>query len=323
MRTLLILAVIVFCAGCRRSEATKPASEPATPAEAYPIGETPRDLAGLHNVCRVSDKLISGGVPEGDAGFTTMEKLGVKTIISVDGAAPDIARARGFGMRYVHIPIGYDGISREQAVRLAKAVRDLPGLVYMHCHHGKHRSPAAAAVVRHCLDDRCGVEAAVEVMRRAGTDPRYVGLYAAPKQVRRPTAEELDALPADFPEVAKVSALAQMMVIVDERWDRLKLVRAAGWKVPPRHPDVVPAHEALQLREAYHECARVPKLKRYPEEMQRWLAEAEKQATALETALRPTKGGTGVDTKAAEAAFTLLADGCKQCHARYRDRPMD
>ncbi len=29
--------------------------------------------------------------------------------------------------------------------KTAKAVRDLPGKIYIHCHHGKHRSAAAAA----------------------------------------------------------------------------------------------------------------------------------------------------------------------------------
>lgn len=105
---------------------------------------------GLHNVFRITDKLLSGSVPEGDLGFQTLQKLGVKTIITVDGAKPDVERAKKFSMRYVHLPIGYDGVPADQGLRLAKAVRDLPGLIYMHCHHGKHRSPAAAVVVKLC-----------------------------------------------------------------------------------------------------------------------------------------------------------------------------
>ena len=68
--------------------------------------------------------------------------------------------------------------------------------------------PAAAAVAHLCLDGQCSVEAAVAEMRRAGTDPRYKGLYAAPAQLRRPTRQELDRVSADFPEVAPVAALA-------------------------------------------------------------------------------------------------------------------
>jgi protein tyrosine phosphatase (PTP) superfamily phosphohydrolase (DUF442 family) len=205
------------------------------------------ELPGLHNVFRLSDRLYSGSSPEGDEGFESLWKLSVKTIISVDGARPDVERAHKYGLRYVHLPIGYDGVPDEQGLRIAKAVRDLPGPVYVHCHHGQHRGPAAAAVARLCVDDRCSVEAALEGMQRAGTDPHYTGLYAAPKEMHRPTREELDRVPDDFPEVAEVAGLAQVMVEVDERWGRLKLARAAGWKPPPDHPDIDPPHEALQL----------------------------------------------------------------------------
>ena len=41
-------------------------------------------------------------------------------------------------------PIGYDGVPREQALRMIKAVQVAKGPVYFHCHHGKHRGPAGA-----------------------------------------------------------------------------------------------------------------------------------------------------------------------------------
>ena len=79
-----------------------------------PTEETPRlgavDAPGLHNVYRLTDKLLSGSGPEGDEGFASLQQLGVKTVLSVDGARPDVARARRFGLRYVHLPIGYDGV---------------------------------------------------------------------------------------------------------------------------------------------------------------------------------------------------------------------
>src|SRR4051794_23849607 len=80
------------------------------------------EAAGLHNIFRVTDRLYSGSSPEGDASFAALRKLGIKTVISVDGARPDVKRARKFGLRYVHLPIGYDGVPREQALRLARAV---------------------------------------------------------------------------------------------------------------------------------------------------------------------------------------------------------
>jgi protein tyrosine phosphatase (PTP) superfamily phosphohydrolase (DUF442 family) len=280
-----------------------------------------REIPGLHNVYRITPSLYSGSSPEGDHGFRSLQALGVHTILSVDGARPDVARARQHGMRYVHVPIGYDGIRREQALRIARAVRDLPGLVYIHCHHGKHRGPAAAAVVHLCLDERCSVDTVLAEMRRAGTDPRYTGLYAAPQTLRRPSAEELDRIPAEFPEVAPVPAFAQVMVSIDECWDRIKRTRAAGWKTPPDHADLDPAHEALQLREHYRESSRLEITRERPEDFRRWLNESEQLARQLEEVLRSRTKENEAGQAKADKLFHQCGAMCTRCHAKYRDVP--
>src|SRR5262245_60445548 len=106
---------LVVTAGCQQGSA--PAPSPPDPGRL--------ELAGLHNVYRVTDKLYSGSSPEGDEGFRSLQRLGVKTVLSVDGARPDVERSRRFGLRYAHLPVGYDGITHDQALRLARAVRDL------------------------------------------------------------------------------------------------------------------------------------------------------------------------------------------------------
>jgi hypothetical protein len=261
--------------------------------------------------------LYSGSSPEGDAGFRSLHELGVKTVISVDGARPDVDRARQYGLRYVHLPIGYDGVPRAQALRIARAVRDLPGRVYLHCHHGKHRGPAAAAAAWRCLDAACPAADALALLRRAGTDPHYTGLYAAVKALAPPVPGELDRVAADFPEVARVNDLARLMVALDERWDHLKAVRAAGWKAPPGHADLDPPHEALQLREHYRELARLPEAKARPDDFRHLLGEAEGRAGELERALRDRPGS--IDRAAVEQAFSRSAALCTHCHARFRD----
>src|SRR5262245_41464410 len=101
-----VLAAMLLAPGCGQSE--PPTRSPTTSGdpgvqagEALSVvqGNDPRAFPGLHNVCRVSGKLISGGVPEDDEGFASLHKLGVKTIISVDGARPDVERARRLGFR--------------------------------------------------------------------------------------------------------------------------------------------------------------------------------------------------------------------------------
>jgi protein tyrosine phosphatase (PTP) superfamily phosphohydrolase (DUF442 family) len=314
--SLVFLSVVMaLLFGCPRG-----ADNPPAGSEAARGGPEKVEAKGLHNVYRLNEKLYSGSSPEGDDGFESLQRLGIRTIITVDGARPDVERAHKFGMRYVHLPIGYDGVPEQQGLRIARAVRDLPGPIYVHCHHGKHRGPAAAAVARLCTDGRCSVEAALEGMKLAGTDPHYTGLYAAPGEFRRPTPEELDRVSAEFPEVAEVTGLAQLMVETDDRWERLKLARAAGWKVPPDHPDVDPPHEALQLVEQYREAERLPRTKERPDEFRRWLEEAREAAEKLETALRP-RGGEGVNREAAESAFKTVDAACTRCHGSYRDVP--
>jgi protein tyrosine phosphatase (PTP) superfamily phosphohydrolase (DUF442 family) len=278
------------------------------------------EAEGLHNVLRISDKIYSGSGPEGPKSFAALRRLGIKTVISVDGARPDVELARRHGLRYVHIPIGYNGVLRPQALQLAKAVRDLPGPVYVHCHHGKHRGPAAAAVTLLCADFNCTVEEALAVLRAAGTDPRYTGLFESVKRFERPTDRELARLTRELPEVVAVAALTQAMVGIDHAWDNLKLSRDAGWKAPPDHPDIDPPHEALQLQEQYRELARLPAVKGRPEDFRSWVAEGEQTARNLEKVLRVVKG-KAVDLEAAEKAYRLSAATCTRCHTKYRDVP--
>jgi len=310
---IVAFSVTAYCLWSVRADA-----DPLLPQP----GGKPVDMPGLHNVIHVADRLFSGGVPEGDAGFDSLKKLGIKTILSVDGARPEVARAKQSGMRYVHLPIGYDGVSQEQALKLAKAVRDLPGPVYLHCHHGKHRSPAAAAAIRICLDEQCTVAQAVEIMKRAGTDPHYAGLFAAPKNLRRLTERELDQASANFPEVAKIALFAEAMVQIDHRCENLVAVRKAGWNSPKDKPDLDPPHEALQLVEHFREIARQPAAQQRPADFRRWLADGERVSAELEKTLRIDKGKT-VDGRAAEKAFLAMRSVCSQCHAKYRDVPQD
>jgi protein tyrosine phosphatase (PTP) superfamily phosphohydrolase (DUF442 family) len=269
---------------------------------------------GLHNVYRVSDRVFSGSGPDGDAGFAALRELGVNTVVSVDGARPDVAGAARHGLRYVHLPVGYHGIPREQVLRLAKAVRDLPGPVYVHCHHGRHRGPAAAAAVQLCLDPGWTPDRAEAWMTAAGTDPKYTGLTGLPKSLVRPTADELDRLPVDFPATATVPDLTRLMVDVDARWDHLRLAKAAGWVTPKGHPDVDPPHEAVMLAELYREAVRLSEVKAKGGEFLKQFADAEAAAAELSAAIR------GKDADAAAKAFAECQAACAGCHQGHRDR---
>jgi hypothetical protein len=64
---------------------------------ARPQGASPPatlEAEGIHNLFRVTANLYSGSGPEGEKAFAALAKLGVKTVISVDGAKPDLENAK-------------------------------------------------------------------------------------------------------------------------------------------------------------------------------------------------------------------------------------
>jgi protein tyrosine phosphatase (PTP) superfamily phosphohydrolase (DUF442 family) len=275
------------------------------------------DVAGLHNAFRVSDRVYSGSSPEGEAGFTSLARLGVKAVVSVDGAAPDVEAAERHGLRYVHLPVGYDGISRDRVLALARVARELPGPIYVHCHHGQHRGPAAVAVVQLCTDPTWDRGRAEAWLKTAGTDPRYTGLTSLPRSLVPPRADELAQATVELPAVAPVANLARLMVGVDERWDHLKLVKAAGWAPPPGHADIDPPHEAAMLVEHFREMGRLDSVTGRGPEFAKLMDEARAVAADLELALRAKPVGADQAAK----AFARSSATCAACHTQFRDRP--
>lgn len=282
------------------------------------VRDAPRAISSesIENFYRLGPGIYSGGDPVGEPAFRQLRDLGVRTVISVDGAAPDVESARRHGLRYVHLPIGYDGISKDQATRIVKALRAMPGPVFVHCHHGKHRGPAAAAICGMATEEWTRDDA-VAWLEAAGTSREYAGLYDSVAGFTMPTDGELAAA-GNQPERAEVAGLVEAMIEIDERWERLALIQGAGFQVPAGRPDLDPAHEALLLRESFRESARLPESIERGESFLEALAAAEISAQELEGRTRD-----GVTSNAArqriEASFRRVGQSCKTCHIRFRN----
>lgn len=263
----------------------------------------PQEVGHLHNVFRIAPDLWSGNSPETDADFAALAELGVRTVISVDGAAPLTDLARVHGLKYIHLPYGYDGIPAKRAEQLARAVRESPGRYYIHCHHGKHRGPAGAAILLRCLDSNCDTAQAFELLKVAGTDPRYVGLYESVKNFT-PPPPAVGRPP--LPETTPAAPLVDAMVSLDEIWTSLQ-------KSAPNDRDRA-RRLALLFREQYAEMVRLPEMANRDEKFKGMLAAALENAKQLEAALAPDAPAMPLDTllKAAGGA-------CKECHVAYRD----
>ena len=319
--TLLAMAATagLTAAGCQPVREDRPSFDHASSKDPAPTSPATQPFeripdAHLPNAHRVTDKVLSGGQPEGEPGFQKLHELGVKTIISVDGSKPDVANASKYGMRYVHLPIGYNGVSEAQGKAIAKAIHELPGPVYVHCHHGKHRSAAAVAVA--CVNNgMLPPERAESVLKTFGTGANYKGLWKAAGDAKPLGAQALRSLDVEFVETAKIAAMADAMVAVDHTWEHLKEVQQSGWKAPRDHPDLDPPHEALQLQEHFREMGRMESAKARPDDFRKLMLESEEGARALADALRARP----VNAAAAEGAFNKVAASCTACHKGYRD----
>ncbi len=143
-----------------------------------PVGVFPKKLdgSGVDNLYQLSDSLYSGSKPDGEEGFRFLSKLGVKTILSVDGVAPEAALAKKYGIGYVHVPISSEAIREEQASQIVKVAAEQPGPLFIHCHYGMNRGPSAAAIV--CIAQHGWTpEQATAWMKRAGTSANCTGLF--------------------------------------------------------------------------------------------------------------------------------------------------
>ena len=107
----------------------------------------PVEIGNLHNTFAVTPRVYSGSVPEREGDFAALAKLGVKTVISVDGTRPDVEAAKKHGLAYVHLPFGYSGIPTNRVADLALAMKNVSGPVYVHCALGHGRSALIAAAV--------------------------------------------------------------------------------------------------------------------------------------------------------------------------------
>lgn len=303
--------------GCKGSGDNASSAAPATPTATAPKIPPPaaHDEHVLHNIHKIDDTLISGAAPEGDAAFDELRAMGVKTIISVDGATPDVARAEARGIRYVHIPITYAEVSDEQRLHLARAVRDLPGPVFIHCHHGKHRSPAATAAVAITLN-RITPEQGTAFLKTAGTAPNYTGLYSCVAAATPVASSTLDGVPADYPAISRPDGIVAAMVEIDVAFEQLGEIRAAGWKPPTHHPDLVPAAEAGRLVDLLRVSHNDPRMAPHGDAFVKMLDKAVGIASAMEEAIVANAPEADLD-----GHYKLVQASCKECHAAYRDKP--
>ncbi|MHC5031323.1 MAG: hypothetical protein ACYTGU_10745 [Planctomycetota bacterium] len=330
MRTLLPWLLVGVLAACETGDkqarpAATPVKEAPPPlqgvANAYEAAgkpalakEAPEESPGLHNVFHLSEHVISGSEPHGDEAFARLSAMGVKTILSVDGKVPDKAAAARHGMRYVHVPIHYSGISEDELVRIAKTFREVEGPFFVHCFHGKHRGPAAAAVGRLVLDGATRAQALAEMRQWCGTSSKYEGLYQTVASGEMPSTAETARYRWDFPAAHPLGGFRQAMVEVARHWDNLVALQKRDWKADPKHPDVDARNEAAKLAGLYGRANGLAEVKKAPDDFRDWMLTSVEESDKLLEALESGKNAR------ASKALRVLKQTCGSCHAGYRNQ---
>ncbi|MEQ1631461.1 MAG: cytochrome c [Planctomycetota bacterium] len=309
------LALVACAAPTKNSEPTHPPVAHTGEAPSLPTlsAEKPKDLNGLHNIVAYADRVFSGAVPEGEEGFATLQALGVRTVVSVDGATPEVDAAARRGIRYIHLPISYDAVPELRALQLAQVIANTDGPLYMHCHHGKHRSAAAvaaASVLAGCAEP----EVAQSRMKVSGTATAYTGLWSS---VRNARALDADALKADlsaFPAVATVSGMVATMAELDLVLDLVKIGKENQWQAPSFHPDLVAQKETRRMRDLFASLKTDRDSQKLDAAYQKLLDRTIDETGKLDAAVRDG------DLAAANTWFDAVGKSCKECHKTYRDQ---
>jgi len=288
---------------------------PTAPAPSAAAGAAAIDPSLVPALRTVADGIWCGGEPHGPQAYEALRALGVRTVVSVDGSRPEVEQAAAAGIRTIHLPIGYDGIPAPTSAALARLVAETDGPIFVHCHHGKHRGPAAAAVVA-LGAGRVDGPGALALLESAGTSRSYDGLWRAVETFAPPPpgTAATPLLP-----VAEVGGLAGAMAMLDRAKDRLALLERHGFGVDPEHPDLVAAKEAQILRQGFSESLRAlledssgssPEHPDPAGTLRSGLEAAERLARELEGAEDLSEFGV---------RFAAVGATCKPCHAEHRD----
>ena len=270
--------------------------------------EALESIGQLHNVFRLGE-LLCGSQPESGDDLDALQQLGVRTIISVDGLPPDFEAARIRGLEYVHIPFGYDTIPSLQQQHLISTYLRRDGLIYLHCHHGKHRGPAAAALTAIACQGM-SQEAALEFMGRAGTSRTYDGLWESVKTFTPFPSSEWSSLPSL--QATPSETLALKMARLDRAWGELKKQSGAANLGVGATSKTMLQLSAL-VREELRESHRLLESQKGPEALLAAMEASWQSAKEIENVIE------GEEWPKLQPSILRLQEHCDTCHQTHRN----
>ncbi|MCH2147552.1 MAG: hypothetical protein MK073_07035 [Phycisphaerales bacterium] len=255
--------------------------------------------------------VISGQKPS-ISHYPHLASMGVKTIICVDSVPPNVIAAKKYDIETIHIPMHYGMQSESKRNSIVSATHYglQRGNVYIHCHHGKHRSAAAAGIALVGL----GLATKNEMhqkMNESGTSPAYCGLWDSVDNQNEVT----DIPVVQFRARVMPEGMTKQMIEINRAFERLKLAQSHHWNVPESHPDVAPASDAGLIVEVLREIQVSDELNQYPYDFETQIVNAMHHASGLEDALSQVQRNTKIDY-----LFNQVEQSCRHCHDAYRGK---
>jgi len=308
--SLVIAATGLLALGCAHSQKTDTV---APAAQSQPTqGDAHQDEHALHNLHKLNDDFWSASEPVGEAAYAELAAIGIKTVISVDGVAPNKELADRHGIQIVHLPIGYDGIDEQRSIELAHAMATMPRPIFVNCHHGKHRGPAALCVGAIGSGD-ISTEQALEFMKLAKTSPKYTGLWRAAETATPRSESELHNESIELPEKAVIEDFVEAMAEVDRLHEFLWECADNGFNAPEDHPDLAPISLAGQIHNLLRGMEDDRAVAEGGKTFHDMLLVSRDRALEVETHLEAG------DIESALGSLELLTESCSACHSDYRN----
>jgi protein tyrosine/serine phosphatase len=120
------------------------------------------EIANFHNLYKVDDKLYRSEQPDKE-GFIALEKLGIKSILSLRSHHSDSVLAKGTGLTLKQILLRAESITYSEIVSSLKMIKVAQKPLLVHCWHGSDRTGCIVAAYRMAFDEWSKQEAIEEL----------------------------------------------------------------------------------------------------------------------------------------------------------------
>jgi hypothetical protein len=269
------------------------------------------EIPGVTRAWQLNDLILAGDATPDAAALEDLRNLGVRTVISIDQAPPDVFLVAGKGLESIHSPIRFGQPDPGELMTVLSAMAATTGPYYFHGGGNDSRGLWVGAMATAWNERRAGTRA-VRLLH-AMDFPADLSAYwlAAVDDAFDLGQDRVRAIPADFharrqPAPARVwmhQALRSFVV--------LREAEEAGWVSAPSHGRTTPDFEAEALADT----------------LERWVAlqgsehpgwvpgieAAAARARALAGALRER------DPAAVADAWSGLRSACMECHNAHRE----